>query len=414
MTDLLRPMTALFIGAAVLLTGQGLQNLLVVVRADAEDFSDLSIGLVGASYFVGFIAGCFYVPRLIGRVGHVRAFTAFTALATVAPLALALFPVPPAWWALRILTGLCFAGLTMVIESWLNGATGNERRGRIMSLYTILNFGVVTLGQLLINLASPSGFELFALVAILISLAAVPVALGRSVAPAPPRTTRLRFGVLLRNSPVALVACLANGLANAAFWSLAPVFGARTGLDLVQISLFMSFAMIGGAIAQWPLGLWSDSTDRRRVILAAAILASLSAFGLAAVPPGSVVAQLVLSMAFGATSFPIYALAVAHANDVARKGQSVSVSSGLLLTYGIGAIAGPLLAAGVMSLAGAAQLFAYTGIVHFSLAAFILLRLSQKTRAPKADRQDFVPLSVRTSPAVYDLDPRGEDDAARR
>lgn len=407
MAETIRPLAALLLSAAVLLMGNGLQTVLLPLRADAEAFDAASIGLMGSAYFIGLIAGCFICPLAIARVGHIRSFTAFTALATVAPLAHALFPVEPMWWALRVLTGFCFAGLLMVIEGWLNAVATPANRGRVLAIYTTINLTVVTIGQLLLMTGDPAQFELFALVAILMSLAAVPVALTRTDAPVVPRQPDFKLGRLFAVSPIAFIGSLGTGFANAAFWSLGALYAKGIGFDTAGVAVFLTVASLGGAAAQWPLGLWSDRTDRRVVLIVAAVLASVASFALSQVPSAPGWGIYALAAAYGASAIPIYALCVAHANDHVTRDDAVHVSSSLLLTYSMGAIIGPLTASLVMDRYGAQALFAYAGVVYVLIAVAAGIRMAQRARPPDATREPFVAVP-RTSQAVFELDPRAE------
>lgn len=412
MSRMLRPVLSLLLSAAVLLMGNGLQTILIPVRGGAEGFSALEIGLFGASYYGGLLSGCLLCPQAIARVGHVRSFTAFTAIATLAPLLHAIHPDPVVWSVLRFLTGVCIAGLIMVIESWLNGASTNATRGTILSIYTVINLTVVAAGQMMLGLGDPKSFELFSLVAILTSLAAVPVSLSRSVTPQAPKTARLRLLWLYRVSPVGLAGCFATGLANGAFWSLGPIFASAAALPIASIALFMTAATVGGALLQWPAGYLSDRIDRRRVLLGMAVFAALSAILLASVPSGYPGSILALAALFGSGSIPIYAVSVAHANDFTRREDAVDVSSGLLLSYSIGAVIGPLLASALMAGFGPASLFIYTALMHILFAAFVVFRIRERTAPPPQSRDDFIAVP-KTSPAVFNLDPRTEADGAR-
>ena len=133
MKNALAPVAALLIGVSILLTGQGLQGTLLPVRAGLENFSTISIGIIGGAYFLGFTVGCLKGGELVKNVGHVRVFAAMTALASASPLLHGLLLDPLVWGLLRALTGFCFAVLYVVIESWLNDRATNENRGVIIS-----------------------------------------------------------------------------------------------------------------------------------------------------------------------------------------------------------------------------------------------------------------------------------------
>lgn len=383
MKNALAPVAALLIGVAILLTGQGLQGTLLPVRAGLENFSTLSIGVMGAGYFLGFTLGCLKGVELVKRVGHVRVFAAMTALASATPLVHGLVIEPWAWAFFRILTGFCLAVLYVVIESWLNESSTNENRGTVFSTYVMITLTMMAVGQMMNLLYQPTEFQLFAITSVLVSLAAIPVALSTSPSPEPPHTVKVDLRRLFEISKSGSLGCLAAGLANGTFWALAPVFTASVSEDVSLAAWFMSSAVVGGALAQWPLGFLSDIIGRRRTLLAAGVIgAALGVLTMTIAGDAGFVTINLLGAAWGFVAFPIYGIAVAHTNDFARTDEYVVVSAGLLLMYGAGAIAGPFLASALMTLAGAVAMYAFTGIVHFVLAIYVLARIFGRRSAP--------------------------------
>jgi MFS family permease len=202
-----------------------------------------------------------------------------------------------------------------------------------------------------------------------------------------------------------MLACLVSGLANGAFWSLAPVFTAGVSDKVSLAAGFMTGAVIGGAAGQWPLGIWSDRVDRRIVIAAASVVSALVGIALWWLYAGlSITALIALSAAWGAVAFPLYSVAVAHSNDFAEAGEYVMVSGGLLLMYGIGAIVGPFLAAAAMTLLADSVLYAYTAIMHLLLFGYVLLRLPRRASAPLEQHVPFAEAltSVQTASQVFE------------
>jgi MFS family permease len=411
MAGVLRPVTALLLSAAILLMGNGLLSVLGPIRADAENFSRLEIGVMGSFHFAGLMAGCLLWPRVIGAVGHIRAFSALAAIATITPLAQAVWPEPIVWWALRALNGLAFAGLFMVIESWLNGASSAETRARVLSTYTMINLTVVTLGMQLVGLGQPTSFELFTLVAILYSLAAVPVALAPTGAPAPPRAAKLRLGWLISVSPAAVLGCFCTGLANSAFWTLGPIYATGAGMATQDAAIFLTAAVLGGAVSQWPVGRLSDRIGRRPMAMIVSASAALAGIGLFLGSTGAKSVVLTLGAVYGAAAFTVYTLCVAHANDLVHRKRAVEVSSGLLLVFSIGAIFGPLLASFAMRELGHGALFLHSAVAHTAIAVMMVLRARQRPKLPIERNAPFVPVP-KTTPAVFDLDPRADQDPA--
>ena len=410
MTTTLRQLGALLLSTAILMTGNGLVNTLLPVRAEIEAFSTLEIGLLGTVYFVGFILGCLNVPLVVRRVGHIRTFASLSSVAAATALVHVFLIGPITWGVLRFIVGFSFAGLYVVIESWLNDRAGVANRGTIMSVYTFISLSVLMAGQFLLTTYDPAGSELFSIVAMLLALALVPVSLTKAPDPRRPATIGFDVSGLWRLSPVAFAGCLSVGLVNGSFWSLGPVFASRSGLDIDHLVSFIAGATLAGAIAQLPLGRLSDRVDRRYVIIAAATCAAISGVLLSAWIQPSTTLLIVLSSAFGGFAMPLYAVSVAHANDFADDTRFVETAGGLLLLYGIGASLGPLIASGLMGYYGSGGLFVFTTFVHMALALFTIVRMKLRPRPTSEDRTDFV-VVPRTSPVLYELDPRSETEA---
>lgn len=409
MLKILAPVGALLISVTILLAGNGLQTTLLPLRAGLEVFSPFAIGLMGSSYFLGFVAGCLLTSHLVRRVGHIRTFAAVVAGASAVPLLHLLVVDPLAWPALRAITGFCMAALFLVIESWLNERADNHTRGTVFTVYTTLNFGAITAGQLLITLYDPAKFPLFAIASVLVSLAAIPVALTTSAAPAPLSEVRLRPLRLLELSPVGVAGCLTIGLAGGAFWALGPIFAVDVGLEVRQVAIFMSVTVVGGALSQWPFGRLSDRLDRRVVIVAVALLSAATGAALFLATGRWPSAILPLAFAFGAFSFPLYALSVAHVNDLIGDQSFVEVAGGLLLVNGLASVAGPMIAVAAMNLQGAGGLFLYTACVHTGMAVFALVRMRMHPLPAETHGADFVPVARNVTASPLALDPRAEE-----
>jgi len=402
MDAILRPVTALLISAGIILAANGLEGVLLPLRGAIEGFGAIEIGILGACYFGGLTLGCVIGPRIIMRVGHIRAFLLFAALATTAPLLEAMYPVAELWWVFRLATGICFAGIMNVVESWLTSVSSNSNRGRLMSVYAIINFGALIAGQQLINLGDPADFRLFSIAAILCAIAAAPLALTLSQTPAVPLQPRFRFRHLYEVSPAAVAGCLGAGLANGAFWSFSPVYALESGLPPSLIAGFVSLAVLGGAIAQWPAGHFSDRIDRRRILIGLCAGAAIVGVLLALATASGPLIQLPLAALYGVFALPIYWISFAHANDLAESDDAVNVSASLLLLFSTGAILGPVFGALLKEAFGHGSLFLYTALIHLLILSAILYRLRQRKADPDAqDRVAYDDLPISTTSAGY-------------
>lgn len=414
MTKALAPVAILLISVSILLTGQGLQGILLPVRASLEDFSTIAIGTMGAAYFFGFTVGCLKGGELLRRVGHVRVFLAMSALASASPLLHGLIIQPVVWGSLRMLTGFCFAVLYVVIESWLNELSDNENRGVIFSTYAMITLTVFAAGQMMTLLYDPAGLQLFIIASVLVSIGAVPIALSTSPIPEQPQSVSVDVKRLFEISPSGALGCLVAGLANGSFWALAPVY-ATSVINTVEIAAwFMTSAAIGGAIAQWPLGLLSDVAGRRKVLIAVSLAGGIVGLLLfLAEPVLNFTSANLLAAFWGALAFPLYTIAVAYANDFAEAGEYVMVSSGLLLMYGIGATIGPFAASALMTMQGTGSLFLFTALVHVALVAYVMIRfLRRHTQATQQIAFSDALSAAQTASQVFeeDIQPQSPGD----
>jgi MFS family permease len=389
MAKTLGPVAALLLGVFFLVAGSGLQNTLLPLRGAFEGFSALNLGILGSSYYFGFVLGCLIVPRLVRRAGHIRAFAALTSTAVATMLAHPILVEPLVWYALRAVTGFCFAGLYLVIESWLNDRATNQTRGLVMSVYVMVDYAALTAGQMLVTAFPVRGFELFAIAAILFSLATLPVTISRAGQPAPIEVARIRPLRLLRAAPVAMVGCFVIGLTNGSLWSLGPIFGIGRGLTADGAATFMSAVVVAGALAQWPVGRLSDKMDRRRVLaglLVGAVVAAL-ALGLVPAPLSGLAA---LGFAYGALALPAYSLTAAHAYDRTAPEEAVETAAGVLLAYGVGSVVGPSLASVGMTHYGPGALFLFNAACYGLLLLFVLWRIAGREAAAGDKPSDLV------------------------
>jgi MFS family permease len=288
----------------------------------------------------------------------------------------------------------------IVCESWLNATSSNRNRGQMLSLYMIVTYGALGMGQLLLNVTDESGFVRFIIVSCLLSMALVPLILLPSEAPSVEGARSVTVTEIWRASPLAVVGVLACGLGQSAFFALGVVFGLAKGLPLVSVSIMMALPPLGVILSQYPIGWISDRFDRRTIIMLLSLLAALIC-GVTLAGGYYVSRMLLISLvtAFGVISLPIYSLVVAHANDHLQKEQVLGASAKLVLLYGMGSILGPILVGALMRRIGGDGFLIYMIVVHAALAAFALWRRRQRPEHLKAQGKEVMTVSPVTSPA---------------
>lgn len=377
MLRIVTTISALLTGVALMLMGTGLLNTLVPLRGDAEGFSDQVLGLFGSAYFAGFMLGTWLCPRLIRRMGHIRAFAFFASAAAGCIILHVMFVNMLFWLLLRLVAGTMLVGVSASIESWLNSGAPKERRARVFSVYMAVNLGALALSQQLLQVNNPLANLMFGVSAFFVIVAIMPVVATRLPQPEIADVPGLRLTALWRAAPVACAGAVLSGLAMGGFWGLGALFAGRMGLETGEIASFMSLVVVAGALSQWPMAMVSDRIDRRMALMVVAGLAALG--GLVMAMFGSVRAGLLIGAAlFGAGSFSVYPTVVAHLIDHLRKEDVLSGSAGMLMLHGVGSAVGPAIAGWLM--AGSATLLPLYFLAMFSACGLYSLWSWHHTR----------------------------------
>lgn len=403
---LLVSFAALFMSVALLQLSTGGVGPLDALSGIALGFSRAEIGLLGSAHFLGFFIGCWWAPRLMGSVGHSRAFAAFTALGAIALLAHYILIGPYAWALMRVASGLCVAGCYTVIEAWLQAKVTNETRGRTMGVYRVVDMSGSLVSQLLIGFLAPAHYMSYSILAMLCCAAILPLTLTTATQPETPAAPRLRPMLAVSRSPLAAVGVVVAALSSASFRMVGPVYGQEVGLEVTQIATFLAAFVLGGAIAQYPIGWLADKYDRRWVLIWLSLAAILSCASTALLQGLTTTGILLNAAFFGLTTFPIYSVAAAHAHDFASSEERVELSAALMFWFATGAIAAPLAASYLMEAFGPPALFMMIAVGHAGLAVFGLARM--RSRASPSERTPYI-YAPRTSFTIGRLLGRSRD-----
>lgn len=393
----IRPLIPLLLTAGILIGGNGLQGTFISLRALEEGFSPSVIGMIGTGYFIGFVIGCIYVTKIMRAIGHIRTFSALAAIASAASIMMVMVIDPVSWFAMRLIQGICFAGLFAVVESWLNARVTNSTRARTLSIYRFVDLGSVTAAQYLIPVFGLGGFDLFAIISMALTLSLVPISFADRSSPAPPQDVKFDIRVLWSVSPLATVGCIIVGLTNSSFRSLGPIYADGIGLSVTGIATFMSIGIFAGIVLQYPLGHYSDKLDRRVVMLIATFGALAACIFLAFVAGESELLNFIGIFAFGAFAMPLYSLCSAHANDHAAPGQHALVSAGTLFFWSVGAVIGPLFASFLIDAFGPHALFTYMIVVLAFFMGYTFFRITAREGVPTEQRRMRFRNLLRTS-----------------
>ncbi|EZP74453.1 Major facilitator family transporter [Sphingomonas paucimobilis] len=356
----IQPVRSLLLSIFMLMAGSGFLATLISLRLERAGSGTMTIGIVATAYFGGLILGSLRAAGVVRRVGHIRAFAAFVALLSASTLFYVLLTHPLFWMLLRLIDGVCVAGVFVCLESWLNDRADPQMRGSVLGAYMVALYSGQAIGQLLLGASGALPAIPFQLASILISLAIIPLCLTRNSAPAPVEGRAFPIRALMAASPLGAWGAVATGLMLGAFYGLAAVHVRRLGLDLAGTARFMMIVILGGVALQWPLGRLSDRHDRRRVITGSFAMTALVSVALSLSHGGLLL--MALGALFGGLSSALYPLCVAHCNDLLLETERVAASGRLVLLYSIGAALGPVLAASFMTAAGTGGLFLFIAL----------------------------------------------------
>jgi MFS family permease len=417
---------ALFTGFGVIVISHGFQGNLLGIRSVIEDFNFIATGVMMSSYFVGFFIGATMVPKLVAKVGHIRVFAAFASMASLSSLIHVVFVDPYVWTLARFLTGFSMIGIFIIVESWLNDRANNKTRGKVLSLYMLITYIGMALGNFLLNVSNPKHYEPFILISLLFSIALIPILLTKRKPPKFKKTSSIKIKELFKISPFGSVSMFCTGFIFAPIFSLLSVYAVTMKLTIFETSLLLVGVMLAGALFQWPIGSLSDKYDRRKIIIGSSIAAfifSLSAIFVSGM--GNSLPNLFIESAVSFNYFstvmdktklfifvillagvtlPLFSLNLALVNDYIPKEKFVAAGGGLNIIFGLGAMAGPVICSTLMYFLGPNGFFVHLLIFLFTIITFGFYRLSQREIESNSE-STFTPLPTTITPLGIELDP---------
>ena len=382
---------ALFLSITFLQLSAGALSPLDALSGVVLGFSATQIGLLGSAHFLGFFVGCWWAPRLLGSVGHARGFAAFAACGAIGAIAHPLIEDPYAWAVLRIMTGLCVAGCYTIVEAWMQAKVTNQNRGRVMGVYRVVDIAASSGAQLFIGVLEPASYVSYNILAILCCACLVPLALTSTRQPATPEAPRLRPWKTAKISPLGAAGVVVAGLTSSSFRMVGPVYGQEIGLSASHIGYFLATVLLGGAVAQIPVGWLADRFDRRWVLIALSFSSVLVCSAVAFSNANTAWIVFGGALAFGMVTYPIFSVSTAHTNDFTDPGSAVEVNASLLFIYGIGAIFSPLLTSNLIERFGPGALFSFIALAHLLLVFVSLARMRVRPTNEQKSRYAYVP-----------------------
>ena len=401
MIKVLSSIWALLLGVVLIMLGNGMHFTLIGLRGGIEGFSPTELAVVTSGYFLGFLSGARGTPLMIQRVGHVRVFAALGSFMSAALIALPLLTEPWAWTVLRILVGFCMSGIYVAAESWLNAAATNDTRGKVLSAYMIAQTLGIIGAQGLLTLGDAGTSVLFICASILVSVSFAPILLSAAVVPAVEVARPMPLRDLFKGSPLGTVGIFLLGSVYATQSGMGAVFGTQIGLTATQISIFIAMLFAGALVLQYPIGWLSDRMDRRKLIFGLAALGATSC-GLGWVTGGGLWLLMMAAFLAGGVTTPLYALFLAYTNDSLSAAEMPAASGGLVFTFGLGAIAGPLVTGWAMQALDPYAFWLVLGITFAIIAVYALYRMTQRAVTPVDETDSYLNILPTASPVAVE------------
>ncbi|MBU1621414.1 MAG: MFS transporter [Gammaproteobacteria bacterium] len=410
MSNILRSFSSLYFATLLMVLASGVLTTYLGLRLAADSAAQIWIGGMMSAYYLGLVAGSKIGHRLIARVGHIRAFVASAGITTASALGHALIEDLAIWLVLRLMVGMGMMCMYMVLESWLNEQADSKNRGTVFASYMIVSYLGLVLGQLAISLSPELTLKPLLIVAMCFALCIVPLALTRRIHPAPLQPAPLKIKLFWQKVPQSLTTIAMAGVIVGSFYGLAPAYIAHSGASTEQVAAYMATTVVAGLVAQWPMGRLSDKIKRSRLIRTNTVLLGIVVLCIAILPLSGIL-QLIFTFAFGILAFTLYPLATALANQNVEQEHRVALSATILLTFGMGACIGPLIASTFMQMVGNSMLYGFMALCTLLL----FLRLThvnyQQKQQNKEVPQDYVMASgdLVSSPLAAALDPRVDE-----
>ena len=399
MFKVLASVWALLIGIVLIMLGNGLHFTLIGLRGGIEGFSSSELAIVTSGYFMGFLSGARFTPWLIRRVGHVRVFAALGSFMSAGLIAFPLLTEPWAWTLLRLLVGFCMSGIYVTAESWLNDAATNETRGTVLSAYMIAQTLGIIGAQGLLAMGDAQTAGLFIVASILVSVSFAPILLSVSTAPVTEVTRPMGLRNLFKGSPLGTVGIFLLGAIYATQSGMGAVYGSKIGMAASEIALFIAMLFAGALLLQFPIGWLSDRMDRRKLIFGAALLGALSC-GVGWMTGGGLWLMMAAAFFAGGVTTPLYALFLAYTNDYLTAEDMPAASGGLVLTFGVGAILGPLVTGWAMQQFNPFAFWLVLGATFGAIALYALYRMTRRSTVPVAQTESYLGVIPSASPVA--------------
>jgi MFS family permease len=334
--------------------------------------SNFLIGSLATTPAIGVMLGAFFVRLCLKMAGGRTLLLIGVFVEIFLIVWLMLTDKVLVWFVIRFLGGISGSIVFIVSETWLNDITPEQFRGRVIGLYNTMLGLSFAIGPVVLAMTGIQGQLPFLVGIGLMSVAIVPLLLVKSYSPDELDTPTFNIVSFIKVAPLLVIACFVVAFKDMASVGLLPVYGVRSGLSDATAALMLFFAAIGGAVLQFPIGWLGDYFSRVGVM----VLCGLVGIAGAAVLPFVVTVPwlLFLTLFIWLGFFAgVYTIALTLAGQWFRGTELAIAIASFGVFWGMGGLAGPIIAGYTMDLWGTHGFPLVMGVVATLFVAFIVL-----------------------------------------
>jgi MFS family permease len=314
-----------------------------------------------------------FVPRMIARIGAAWFLSLSLAVAATSLVAIYVVPSLWLWFPVRFVLSSGLNGLFVTTEFWINRLADESNRGRYIALYAICLVGSFGVGPGVLQVIGTHGIAPFAVGAMMMLIAVVPVMLARRSAPRLEEGAHGSVFSVLKFAPAAFAAAAVFGAIDAGMAGLLPVYAVRLGYSEAHAALVVTAIAGGSILFQYPIGWLADRMDRRKLL---ALCAGFGVAGAALAPfaVGSHALFYALLFVWGGVILGIYSVALTLLGERFKGPSLANANAGFVMAYCMGLLVGPAAEGAALDAWNPHGLVAVLAGISATYLAFLLVR----------------------------------------
>ncbi|MCC8385021.1 MFS transporter [Photorhabdus laumondii subsp. laumondii] len=325
----------------------GLTIPMIALRLNSQGIDELYIGLISAAPALGVLLSAPVVQKIVALVGkkHVMMIATGVSAGSLLPL-LGSLPME-LLFPLRLVTGAASGLMICLGETWINELSEENKRGRVLAVYTT----VFTISQLLgpsiiafYGIADKTPILICTLIHIfsLVLFVMVDQKKGDEL---PQYGKKSNFSIVqfVRIAPAICGGVLFFSFFDGTILSMFPIYGMSCGYTEAVAALMISVVLAGDAVMQLPFGWLADHMNRMRLYQ----ICGVATLGASALLPFVMTYQYLiwpLLIVLGATAGAIYTIALVQIGQYFSGNDLIVANAAAAMLWGIGSLFGPLLA----------------------------------------------------------------------